>query len=355
MNFVPVKSKEDKRLMPTTETRAAMMIKSGQATPYWDNGIFCIRLNYQSKEWTQEICVGVDPGSKKEGFTVKSESHTYLNVQADAHTHTAKKVKNRRELRRGRRSRKCPNRKNRTNRLANKERIPAGTRARWDWKLRILNWLDKLYPVTHICVEDIKASPWEGAKKWNQSFSPLEVGKNWFYGEVEKMWQLLTIQGYETKSIRDSLGLKKSSDKTAKSFETHCVDSWCLAYHVIGGEPTVDNTDIFCISPLQIKRRQLHRQLPQKGGKRPRFGGTMCLGVVKNTLVKHVKHGIAAVCGYQKGGLSLQPIQGGKRLILSAKLEDCKILTRLNFRYDLVSKQPKVEQNNLALQLTFDI
>ena len=64
---------------------------------------------------------------------------------------------------------------------------------------------------------------------------------------------------------------------------------------------------------------------------------------------------IAAVCGYQKGGLSLQPIQGGKRLILSAKLEDCKILTRLNFRYDLVSKQPKVEQNNLALQLTFDI
>ena len=154
--------------MPTTETRAAMMIKSGQATPYWDNGIFSIRLNYQSKEWTQEICVGVDPGSKKEGFTVKSESHTYLNVQADAHTHTAKKVKNRRELRRGRRSRKCPNRKNRTNRLANKERIPAGTRARWDWKLRILNWLDKLYPVTHICVEDIKASPWEGGKKWNQ-------------------------------------------------------------------------------------------------------------------------------------------------------------------------------------------
>lgn len=38
MNFVPVKSKEGERLMPTTETRAAMMIKSGQATPYWDNG-----------------------------------------------------------------------------------------------------------------------------------------------------------------------------------------------------------------------------------------------------------------------------------------------------------------------------
>ena len=69
MNFVPVKSKDGKQLMPTTETRAAMMMKSGQATPYWNNGIFCIRLNYKSKEWTQDVCIGVDPGSKKEGFT----------------------------------------------------------------------------------------------------------------------------------------------------------------------------------------------------------------------------------------------------------------------------------------------
>lgn len=354
--FVPVKSKDGKQLMPTTPPVARHLIKGGKATPYWDNGIFCIRLNYQSKEWTQDIAVGMDPGSKKEGFTVKSTFHTYLNVQADAHTHTAKKVKNRRELRRGRRSRKCPNRKNRMNRLANKKRIPAGTRARWHWKVRILDWLNKLYPVTHVCVEDIKARTQQYQRKWNQSFSPLEVGKEWFYGEIRKKWELTTIGGYKTKEIRDSLGLKKSSQKTAEVFEAHCVDSWCLAYHVVGGEPIVDNANIFCISPLQIKRRQLHRQIPQKGGKRLRFGGTMCLGIVKNTVVKHVKHGIAAVCGHQKGGLSLQPIQGGKRLILSAKLEDCKILTKLNFRYKRVSKQPKIEQGNpLALQFTFDI
>ena len=355
MNFVPVKSKDGKKLMPTTETRAAMMIKSGQATPYWNNGIFCIRLNYQSKEHTQDVCVGVDPGSKKEGFTVKSESHTYLNVQADAHTHTAKKIKNRRELRRGRRSRRCPNRKHRMNRLANKERIPAGTRARWDWKLRILDWLSKMYPVTQVCVEDIKARTKQYQRKWNESFSPLEVGKKWFYAEIEKKWELYTLDGHETQDIRDRLGLKKSKKKTDETFDAHCVDSWCLAYHVIGGEPVVENTDIFCIYPLQIKRRQLHRQLPQKGGKRSRFGGTMCLGIVKNTIVKHIKYGIAAVCGHQKGGLSLQPIKGGKRLALSVKVEDCKILTRLNFRYKCVSKQPKVIQEDLAIQLTFDI
>ena len=176
--FVPVKTKDGQQLMPTHAARAWKRIKRGEATPYWGNGIYCIRLNKEpSDRETQEIAVGVDPGSKKEGFTVKSEKHTYLNVQADAHNKVGKKVEKRRELRRGRRSRKCPNRKNRTNRLANRERIPAGTRARWDWKLRILNWLSKLYPITYVCVEDIKAPTIERAKKWNTSFSPLEVGK----------------------------------------------------------------------------------------------------------------------------------------------------------------------------------
>ena len=43
--FVPVISKDGEQLMPTTPTRAGMMIKSGDATPFWKNGIFCIRLN----------------------------------------------------------------------------------------------------------------------------------------------------------------------------------------------------------------------------------------------------------------------------------------------------------------------
>ena len=330
--FVPVTSQSGKKLMPTRANKAGMLIKKGLATPYWSNGIFCIRLNYVTEdEYTQDIVVGVDPGSKKEGITVKSESHTYLNVQADAHKGVGKKVAKRRELRRSRRSRKCPNRKNRKNRGANKEKIPAGTRARWDWKLRILDWLSKLYPITHICVEDIKAPTIERAKKWNTSFSPLEVGKQWFYTEIRRQWQLLTLQGWETKEIRDRLGLKKSSDKMSETFEAHCVDSWCLAYHAVGGA-VLDNTDIFCISPIPIRRRELHRQNPQKGGKRPRYGGTTFNGLAKNTLVKHVKHGLTRISGFGKTGISLYSLEG-KRLCQNAKIADCKVLTRLNFNY----------------------
>ena len=331
--FVPVKTKDGEQLMPMHASRARKLVKRQEATPYFDNGIYCVRLNKEPSERDiQEITVGVDPGSKKEGFTVKSESHTYLNVQADAHNKVGKKVEKRRELRRSRRSRKCPNRKNRTNRLANRERIPAGTRARWDWKLRILAWLSKMFPITHICVEDIKARTIERANKWNQSFSPLEVGKQWFYTEIKKRWKLLTRQGWETKEIRDRLGLKKSSDKLSDTFDAHCVDSWCLAYHTLGGTPIVDNTSIFCISPIPIRRRELHRQNPQKGGKRPRYGGTTWNGLVKNTLVKHVKHGLARISGFSKRGISLYSLEG-KRLCQNAKIQDFKVLTRLNFNY----------------------
>ena len=333
--FVPVKTKDGQQLMPLHAARARKLIKRGEATPYWNNGIYCIRLNKEpSDRETQEIAVGVDPGSKKEGFTIKSESHTYLNVQADSHDKVGKKVAKRRELRRGRRSRKCPNRKNRMNRLANQERIPAGTRARWDWKLRILDWLSKLYPITHVCVEDIKARTIERAKKWNQSFSPLEVGKQWFYTEIEKRWKLLTLQGWETKEIRERLGLKKSSKKLADIFQAHCVDSWCLAHHSVGGPSIPDNTRILCISPIPIQRRPLHREQPKKGGIRSRYGGTILAnGLTKHTLVKHVKYGLARLAGINAKGLFAIYNLEGKRLTTSAKQNSFKILTRLNFNY----------------------
>ena len=331
--LVPVVDKNQIPLMPTKPSRARRWMQSGKATPFWKNGIFCVRLNVDPSETElQEIAIGVDPGSKKEGFTVKSEAHTYLNVQADAHNKVGKKVEKRRELRRGRRSRKCPNRKNRTNRLANQERLPAGTRARWDWKLRILEWFSKLYPITYVCVEDIKARTRERARRWNQSFSPLEVGKQWFYTKVEKRWKLLTLQGWETQEIRDRLGLKKSSKKLSETFDAHCVDSWCLAYHTVGGSDIPDHTDIFCISPIPIRRRELHRQNPQKGGKRPRYGGTTWNGLVKNTLVRHVKHGLTRISGFGKIGISLYSLEG-KRLCQNAKTDDFRVLTRLNFNY----------------------
>ena len=75
MLYVPVVDSNGKPLMPTRPSRAKRMVQSGEATPFWKNGIWCIRLNREpSGRYKQEVALGIDPGSKKEGYTVKSES-----------------------------------------------------------------------------------------------------------------------------------------------------------------------------------------------------------------------------------------------------------------------------------------
>jgi hypothetical protein len=285
----------------------------------------------------QPVAVGIDPGSKKEAFTVKSEAHTYLNIQADAVTWVKDAMKTRREMRRGRRFRKTPCRQCRANRNINTPRLPPSTKARWQWKLRILNWLRKIYPIACVVVEDIKAVTRQGNKRWNKSFSPLEVGKKWFYQKVKEFAHLETKQGYETKGLRDGLGLKKSSSKMSEKFNAHCVDSWTLANWWTGGHGQPDNTSMLLITPLRFHRRQLHRLQPEQGGKRKPYGGTQSLGFKRGSLVKHPKYGLVYVGGYLKDRISLHSLVDGKRLCQNAKPEDCKFLAYSERRWGVSS------------------
>ena len=171
--FVPVVDKENKPLVPTKPSRARKWIKSGKATPFWNKGIFCVRLNVEpSDRHLEPIAIGIDPGSKKEAFTVKSESHTYYNIQTDAVTWVKDAVKTRREMRRARRGRNTPCRKPRFNRAKGSfdtqatqpKGLPPSTKARWQWKLRICWWLKKIFPITDFVVEDIAAVTKKGVR-----------------------------------------------------------------------------------------------------------------------------------------------------------------------------------------------
>jgi RRXRR protein len=325
VRYVPVVDRDQKPLMPTTANRAASWIKSGKATPFWKKGVFCVRLNAEpSGRTVQEVGVGIDPGSKKEAFTVKSEAHTFLNIQADAVQHVKRAVEVRRQLRRARRYRKTPCRQNRKNRA--RGGLPPSTKARWQWKLRIATWLTKLYPIAEFVVEDIQARTIKGSKKWNGSFSPLECGKLWFYEQLEKLAPVETKQGWETKELRGSLGLKKSTNKMSETFEAHCVDSWVLANWWTGGHAEPDNREMLFVSPLRFHRRQLHRLEPAKGGIRSLYGGTRSLHLKRGSLVKHSKWGLTYVGGTMGGRISLHSVEIGSRLCQSAKPADCRFL-----------------------------
>ena len=193
MLFVPVVSSSGKPLMPCHPARARELVRKGKAIRQFDRGIFFIRLTERSDGVTQDVVVGIDPGSKKEGLTVKSASHTYLNIQADAVTHVKEAKADQSASRRSRRYRQTPCRQPRSNRA--RGGLPPSTKARWQWKLRLLNWLRRLFPISQVVVEDIKAQT-QGKPRWDTAFSPLEVGKQWFYDEVRKLVSLDTFEGY---------------------------------------------------------------------------------------------------------------------------------------------------------------
>jgi hypothetical protein len=309
------------------------LIRKGKALRRFDRGIFFIRLTERAEGALQEIAVGIDPGSQKEGITVKSASHTYFNLQADAVGHVQEAVGDRRQARRARRQRNTPCRQPRTNRA--RGGIPPSTLARWQWKLRLLNWLKRVLPIAHVVVENISA-PTKGQRRWDVRFSPLEVGKQWFYAAVRRFANLATFEGFETKAMRDALGLKKIKTKTTEVFEAHCVDSWVLANAVVGGHTQPENTRLLCVTPLKLHRRELHRRQPSPGGQRSPYGGTRSLGFKRGSLVRHPKYGVTFVGGTSGGRISLHHWEDGRRLCQNAKPGDLHFLVYSTWRARLL-------------------
>jgi hypothetical protein len=330
--MVPVVSATGKPLMPTTHRRANRLIARGRALRRFDRGLFYIKLIDRTDGYTQPVAIGIDPGSKREAFVVQSNTHTLLNVQTEAVTWVSRVVERRSVARRLRRGRKTPHRPCRLNRLAGKKRLPPSTRARWGLKVRIVRWLARYYPVTAIVIEDIKATTRPSQRRWNKSFSPLEVGKAWCYGELEKIAPVRKMPGYVTKTLREKVGLHKSGAKLSERWDAHCVDAFVLANTAAEGPREPTSTQMLLIVPLQLHRRQLHRFNLGTGGRPKPYGGTVSLGLKRGSWVRHTRHGLVFVGGTSNGRISLHSLETGKRLTQQARVEDCRLLCTASWR-----------------------
>lgn len=324
--WVPVVSSTGQPLMPCHPARAAQLVKAGKALRRFKAGLFYLRLTQRAEGATQPVAAAADPGSKKEGYSVVSEKRVFLNLQADAVTWVKDAVADRRDARRARRYRQTPCRKNRSNRA--RGGLPPSTRARWGAKLRVFRILRQLYPVTVQAIEDLKAETKKGARRWNRSFSPLEVGKQWCYREVRRHGELQLFDGFETYTARTAAGLKKASNKLAETFVAHCVDAYVLARLALGLPVVAPSTErVHLLTPLQFHRRELHRRQPGKGGVRRPYGGTRSHGFTRGSLVNHAKYGVCYVGGWLKDRLSLHDRETGQRLCQNARPADCTFLT----------------------------
>ena len=336
VQWVPVLSSIGKPLMPCHPARARQLVRKGKATKCYLKGIFCIQLTQRADGFTQPIAIGVDPGSKMNGYCVKSGDHTYINIQQPAKNGKAVKdaVETRANARGARRSRKTPCRQPRFNNRGKKKWIPPSTRARWQHIWNTIQMFSRLYPITHTAVEDIFTELKKGQKRRNSNFSPIMAGKNWLYGKImDEGYELKKLTGRTTFGLRNAAGLYKDPKKLDFNFHTHAVDAWVLANSIVGGHLYPDYIGLTKMQRYECCRRQLHVFNPGKGGVRKRYGGTILPGGLrKGTLVKYTpknaKRGyLALVTGHsEKTGYSLSYIDDAKRYAQNGKLEYMQIL-----------------------------
>ncbi len=325
MNRVPVVSKEGKPLMPTKPSKARKLVQDGLAIGKWDKlSQYYIQLTFEpSGTDTQPISCGIDPGKKYGSVGLQSSkatlftSHIFLPFE---------KVKQRMEqramMRRNRRGRRINRqlpfelRAHRQCRFSNRKqtKVPPSIRANVQLLLRVVTELVKIYPISSIVYEYVKAdvdltSGRQGAKS-GKGFSPVMVGQKWILKQLSQLAPVTQKLGWQTSNLRKHLGLSKQKYSKGDAIPaTHAVDAVTLASfefidylpfensegrgHCWQGNVAITDAPFFVVRRPPISRRQLHLMVFAKGGKRRKYGGTVTRhGIRKGDLVVAERKGV---------------------------------------------------------------
>jgi len=324
--------------MPTKRTRAQKWVEEGRAE--WvktDLRLKAVRLLEEpSGRDTQPVALGIDPGKHYAGIGVQSAKATLFAAHLMLPFETVRKhMDNRRLMRRGRRGRRIDRtipfaeRAHRQKRFDNRRqnKVPPSIRSNRQLEYRVTRELCKLFPVSTIVYEYIRADVdlTSGRKKarTGKGFSPVMVGQKYAIERLSELAPVRQLEGWQTAAIREKLGLEKQrhSKGDAKP-ETHAVDGMALAcseflsyqsFHTANSHGTrwvgavnVTTSPFVAIRRPPISRRQLHLMVPAKGGKRRKYGGTVTRhGFRKGDLVRANMAGRVSI-GYVSGDTARQ-------------------------------------------------
>ncbi len=301
MQRVPVISPDGRPLMPTKPSRVRVWLKEGKAKIYPnDLNVFAIQLIGEPSGYkTQDVVIGIDPGKLFSGIGIQSSKATLLKLHLILpFPKLTKKMTARRILRRARRGRRI-NRKlpydqrcHRAKRFDNRttKKLPPSIRANRQLELRVVKEACRLFPVSHIVYEYIKA-------RGDKGFSPAMVGQKVMLQWLEKIAPTSTQLGWQTSNLRQWLKLPKDkSDKSKAVEESHSNDGVALATsHFIKwknwyssnahggyweGETVITSAPFKVLAKPNVYRRQLHFENPDSHKPNPnqyrkRKGGTI--------------------------------------------------------------------------------
>ncbi|MEK6935964.1 MAG: RRXRR domain-containing protein [Nanoarchaeota archaeon] len=286
MSRIFVLSFTGKPLTPCKQGKARKMLFGGVAKVVWNKfGNFGIQMLIPTREETPKTILGIDNGTKFEGYSLIVGKENQLNVMwlLPNKKTIVNKLKLRRILRKARRQRNC---RRRPARFDNRKRdgfIAPSQLMMVQSRLKAISEFFKYYPVSKVAIEDVKFNHRDN--KWGKNFSTIETGKNmikaFIIGKVGRD-NYITFKGFETEIIREKLELKKSSKKYLESFNSHCVDSFSIASELSNAEPNfkikvIDDT-------YRPTRRRLHDTQFSKCGKRDKYSTGNFKGIKKGCI-----------------------------------------------------------------------
>ncbi len=311
--------------MPTKPSKARKLVRDGKAIGKWDKlNQYYIQLTFEpSGIETQPISCGIDPGKHYGSVGIQSSKFTLFTSHIFLPFKTVKQRMEQRALmrrnRRGRRiNRKLPYklRAHRQCRFSNRKqsKLPPSIGANCQLILRVVTELTKIYPISSIVYEYVKAdvdlTSGRKSAKSGFGFSPVMVGQKWILEQLLKLAPVTKKLGWQTSNLRKHLGLaKQKHSKGDITPATHAVDAVTLAAfkfidylpfqnsegrgHYWQGRVIITDAPFTVIRKPPISRRQLHLMVFAKGGKRRKYGGTITRhGIRKGDLVVAERKGV---------------------------------------------------------------
>jgi len=345
--LVPVVSRDGHPLTPCKSSKARKLLKGGVAEKKWNKlGIFYIKMLVDTRKETPEMCIGLDPGSKFDGYAVVSKDRIQQTGMSILPKMVKKKNQNRKEMRRARRFKLWRRPSRFDNRKRKEEWIAPSQKAKVDFRIGIIKELCKIYLIPHFAVEDVKFNHYK--KRWGKFFSTVEIGKTKLYNALEKLGKLQKYSGVETSELREKYGLKKTSRKSELIPESHATDACAIAMDAIGcTNPNI--TSFYVWKRYEYYRRQLHKRQPAKGGIREKYGGSVLTKDLKKgdivTGIYKGKRVTGLACSHSKGYIGIATFEKSQRWIVPEHT------IKRHYSNLIQSKHPPVETGGVLVTM----
>lgn len=280
--------------MPAKASRVRRWLTSGKVKVYQnDLGVFAVQLVQEpSGRNTQEVALGLDPGSSFTGIAVQTAHTTLIGLNLDLpREEVSKRMAQRATLRRTRRGRRIQRqvpfkqRNHRSKRFDNRRqsKLSPSIRASKQLELRIVSELCKLIPVSQIFVEVLTKSDSPG-------FTRAAQGQTFLLKELLVYCPTVhRVEGFDTSTTREFLKLPKSKNKSERSPAAHVSDAIAMASRAFiryvpntagtqtgyawRGAVEITHFSFAVVSRFGSRPRKMHDLTIKKGGVRDSYGG----------------------------------------------------------------------------------